>query len=171
MRPNPIPAAFFLALSCGGTEQPPDPQPAAPGASAERSGQRIKLQYVVSEDGARVARGLYDVQRQELCAFDTADDARLRCLPAAVELAAEVAFLRTDASCTRQVVAVPLWRPTPRYVRTSTRGIAPLSPFGGVLYYQSGPSCKLFGDLPTNYRYFVMEDAIPAVQFVAGTSE
>ena len=62
-----------------------DPTPSASAATpAPTSGTRLKAKVLVAEDGSRQQLfGWHDSQTGEDCAFRTAEDGRVRCLPAA----------------------------------------------------------------------------------------
>jgi hypothetical protein len=72
---------------------------------------RLEPLYVVSEDGSKEQLGWYDTGRREACAFATAADGAVRCLPTQSVVVADTYL---DAGCTRP--AAPVTCERPRYV-------------------------------------------------------
>lgn len=62
----------MTALSLGGCGS---------GAAAGASGDRIQVEVIEGSDGSRVFVGLYDSEMKTECAYTTAADEKLRCLP------------------------------------------------------------------------------------------
>lgn len=94
--------------------------PGAPGKDAAQSGSRIVARYVVGDDGSRQFLGQHDTQLDADCAWGTATDGKLRCLPGTA-LSANIYF--SDAACAVPLVlavdpaSVPSCGLLPAYVR------------------------------------------------------
>jgi len=124
-----------------------------PDANADpTSGSRLLVEYLQADDGATQPVGWFDSTRNEECAWATADDGQLRCLPAAdtsVTAAWEPGelFMFTDAACTQpafwsQNTEVPCAPPRGGYFRYSTVACGAAAgtytygaPFTGQIYY------------------------------------
>jgi hypothetical protein len=72
---------------------------------------RLEPLYVVTEDGRKEQLGWYDTARAEACAFATAADDAVRCLPTESIVVADTYL---DARCTRPIATVTC--NTPKYV-------------------------------------------------------
>lgn len=81
----------------GGAPSSSDPSTAGPGST---SGSRLKARWLVADDGARHFQGWHDSERDADCAFQTAEDGKLRCLPLS---AAMNTSWYGDASCTKPI--------------------------------------------------------------------
>lgn len=114
---------LLVACACGGTEG--TTTDAATGDSADiatgdgdpnKSGDRIKLKFLESTDGARLVTGMHDLDRGEDCAFSVASDGQTRCLPKSYGTALQEKGYFADAACTTPAAAVEACATPPKYV-------------------------------------------------------
>ena len=68
-------------------------------ADTNVSGSRLKARNYVGSDGSKEWMGWHDIQRNEDCAFTTAADGMMRCLPFPYQ--ATINLYYTDAGCTQ----------------------------------------------------------------------
>jgi hypothetical protein len=117
-----------VACSAAGGGQPI----ASAMADINSGGSRLKANYYAGSDGSQqFLATFHDTMRNEDCAFSTASDGTIRCLPiaggASGATVSEYSVYYADAACTQPVVAVSdcTGNTTPTYV--SVGG----APFGG----------------------------------------
>jgi hypothetical protein len=140
-----------------------------------RSGSRIKAKTLVTSDGVKEFRGWYDTQLGEDCAFLTASDGRIRCLPGG---AAASGFF-TDAVCstpaaTALACSSPRWVLATEEVGAGCRSsggvsvhITRLVSDAGVIYQRTDAGC-LRSTLPTGFVTYVVGLQVPPTEFVEG---
>jgi len=151
-----------------------------PSASADPvSGNRLKAQYVVGDDGSKeyVAGVWFDSQRNETCAFTAASDGMERCLPDGSTISAY-----SDSSCTMPLLAVPTGCSMPAYVlgadsSTCGQGATGTHVFAvgaaatpTSLYVKSNTSCFAAGPAATGFSYYAVGTEVPATSFVSATT-
>lgn len=147
--------------------------------AAYKNGNRLRVKILQAADGARFVQGLYDTRRNEDCAFHTASDGKLRCLPTEI-VTATIYF--ADSSCTTFAAIVDhcLARPI-KYVAVHPRACPALeSEAIGVFNARPGYNardpiysfvegeCKPFTIAATNVIYEAAEQ-IPPDQFQVAT--
>lgn len=71
-------------------------------AGGDESGTRLRARMIVGADGSKELIGWYDKQREEECAFKSADEGKLRCVPTAHPV-----FDFADPECTKPLVTLP----------------------------------------------------------------
>jgi hypothetical protein len=138
--PDGPPGAVADAPAAADGRADPDPDARGPsidaGSSGEelyRSGTRIKMKMMVSEDGARVFQGNYDSQRGEECNFQPAVDGVTRCLPVSYSYAS----LFLDAACTLPVFVTSAAACPPKYLAEVTTDTCPSTYRFGAFYLAS----------------------------------
>jgi len=169
---DPVPDAF------AGTEDP-------------ASGTRLKGKFIAGADGSKMylPSVWYDSQRQEDCAFGTAGDGMLRCLPTSVQ---DFPLFYTDAQCTKPFAILASGPPPsgcaaspPAYNRTTDPGgVCPTTqappshyyPIGQQIAQPPGPyygtnsgSCAQ-SQLGFTTLFFSVMPEVPPSSFVAGTA-
>jgi hypothetical protein len=168
-----------------------DPVPDAfAGSEDPASGTRLKGKFIAGADGSKMYLPSVwsDSQRQEDCAFGTAGDGMLRCLPTSVQ---DFPLYYTDAQCTKPFAILASGPPPsgcaanpPKYNRTTDAGgacpmvQAPPShyyPIGQQISQPQGPyyatnsgSCAQ-SQIGFTTLYFSVMAEVPATSFVAGT--
>jgi hypothetical protein len=147
-----------------------------PDANADetQSGSRLKASYYVGADGSKQFAYFTDTARgNETCAFSTAGDGSIRCLPSGAYV---IATEYSDSSCTLPVAETTTCASPPYAIQTSagtncggyTTHIfavgAPVSTF----YVKSGTSC-ISEATPAGYTYVSVGAEIAPSSFQAAT--
>lgn len=152
-------------------------------AQAWISGTRLKVQRWISDDGAQQPVGLFDSQRNEACAFTTAGDGLMRCLPTESTVSWSGAYY-SDATCSKPVaVYYATCAQAPLYFKVTDTATCPNKTrvasvgavFEGAPYIISGGDCiqsasALCSDPDYCKVYEIGEDVDPA-EFARGSLE
>ena len=151
-----------------------------PSANANLSGTRLKANYVAGIDGSQVFTGLHDSQRNEDCAFTTAADGLLRCLPSG----SYPVGVFTDAGCTQPTIGVAKGcTGTYGIVATATTcgaqtHVYTLGPalVGAKTYSESDGMCIAYPatdltTLETTFDLYTLGAEVPASSFVQGAMQ
>ncbi len=154
-------------------------------ADPNQSGTRLKVNYYSGADGSGQSTGtMHDSMLNADCAFGTASDGTLRCLPTNAAL---IAFYFGDAACTQPLVLQSTGCGAPSYGRSSTatctgngtvtsaiRILAVSGPFSGGSYYSqvgtgpcSGPNP--ISGLTASYALYTAGAEVPPSTFVQAT--
>ncbi len=134
------------------------------------NGSRLRARVYVGADGSRQFVGWRDTERQENCAFSTASDGKVRCLPQPVNQAASYF---ADASCTQPLatVFVSACSQVEKYSAwyngcgTTSIGLTQAKFAGATVYYKA-PGCTS-GPTPGagSFDLYLVESEIPPTDF------
>ena len=163
-----------------GDPGPPGPPGRSEDASLFVSGTRLRLRYLVGDDGTRQWRGWYDNQRDEECNFTFGDyrasDGTIRCLPSGVLLNAYA-----DPMCTQPVAIVSPARRPPcavKYGVAETDTCPVLDTVYTVsaytpsdVYYQGRDSCGPYPIDLNAYTFYRADAVVPPSAFVEATEQ
>jgi hypothetical protein len=150
-------------------------------ASDDSSGTRLKIQRTVGADGSSLVRGLYDSMLKTPCAFHSASDGSVRCLPTG-DLAGFSSFF-SDSSCKTTLAYTPLPNCSPSYAAKTVSGAAcgtdatgpneaiyPIVKlYTGTVYEGSSGACSKANTM--GWNYYTIGAAMPPSDFVAGTTK
>jgi hypothetical protein len=136
------------------------------------SGTRIRRRMGTTPDGAKMFLGWRDTMRNEDCAFSSAADGALRCIP--VGYAFFVNYY-SDAQCTKDLpVALCPGAPARGYAIKSVLGcggpptstVFPITGIhSGPVYYGTGPASCAMTTAPATYTLFTVGPAIAPTMF------
>lgn len=176
-------ALFLLAAAActtSSTDVPIDASDNGQGSAAcdpvTRSGTRLQVQYMKSDDGMRVPLATFrDVSRDENCSPQIAADGTRRCLPAFITANSFFA----DAFCTIPAASVEDCAAPPAYVAVATPFEACVAAHPGPRIYEVGTqytsayrfigtTCTATGETPGTV-YYSAGDEVPASEFASVT--
>jgi hypothetical protein len=167
-----------------------------PAALADLSGGRLKSKYIAGADGSRLYEPdvLHDTTLDVDCAFGTAADGQLRCLPTLAPSASSGwgVFYYSDPQCTKPEVilnapAAGCAADPPKYIYLqdpvpycgAPAGGTPMHiyPVGALIgafpagaYVINGGECKTPQGYPQgNFIFYELGNELPASTFAAGT--
>jgi hypothetical protein len=141
--------------------------------SNQRSGSRLRVRAVVTDEGYQAVVGWYDQQRAENCEFQRDAEGALRCLPTATT--DDVYF--ADAACTDRVATVGEQKADYALVREGTQctmgvrvyALAGVVETPGSLFQQSSRGeCVAAASVPASGTFRVLGAEVPLTEFVAG---
>lgn len=144
------------------------------------SGSRLKVTYLLGDDGSKSFTSFFDSSRSEQCVFVNASDGAMRCLPLVGEFASPYSFY-ADAACTVEyAVTSSNCAGTPKYavspgVECPTRWHLFALDGAGMsvpaTFYALGSdgACAAMPSSPTTQTFYTMGAEVAASLFVAGT--
>lgn len=184
---------FFLSCNSGGASIPEDDaqldghgkdRPIALQRRELKGGSRLKAKWIKGEDGSEISAGFFDTKLNTDCAFEEAEDGKMRCLP--TPMAAHYwptlsgfsypLYLYVDSSCTQRAAASSLCSPPLKYARfTDTCGsrtrVAPASEVSTTrVYFKTSLGTCSSGIDPSTYqlRVYSLGQTMAVNEFAQG---
>jgi hypothetical protein len=163
--PAPVPASSASGVSLPAER---DHRP----TSNQRSGSRLRVRAVLTDEGHQAAVGWYDQEREENCEFQRDAEGALRCLP--TDATDDVYF--ADAACTTRVAMVSEQKADYAVQREGNQcamGVRVYSLAGaievpaGIFRHTSHGKC-VAASVPATGEFRAVGAEVPLAEFVAG---